>query len=68
MIQVSLIGYAVAGAFLGMSHFDLPYHLMIILILAATSVNQASNLRQATLGREKDRITGNSMVHRDTTL
>lgn len=35
MIQVSLIGYAVAGAFLGMSHFDLPYHLMIILVLAA---------------------------------
>jgi putative inorganic carbon (HCO3(-)) transporter len=35
MIQVSLIGYATAGAFLGMSHFDLPYHLMIILLLAA---------------------------------
>ena len=35
MIQVSLIGYATAGAFLGMSHFDLPYHLMIILVLAA---------------------------------
>jgi len=35
MIQVSLIGYAAAGAFLGMSHFDLPYHLMIILVLAA---------------------------------
>jgi len=35
MIQVSLIAYATAGAFLGMSHFDLPYHLMIILVLAA---------------------------------
>jgi len=35
MIQVSLIGYATAGAFLGMSHFDLPYQLMIILLLAA---------------------------------
>ena len=35
MIQVSLIGYATAGAFLGMSHFDLPYQLMIILVLAA---------------------------------
>ena len=35
MIQVSLIGYGTAGAFLGMSHFDLPYHLMIILVLAA---------------------------------
>jgi probable O-glycosylation ligase (exosortase A-associated) len=35
MIQVSLIGYASGGAFLGMSYFDLPYHLMIILLLAA---------------------------------
>jgi probable O-glycosylation ligase (exosortase A-associated) len=35
MIQVSLIGYAAGGAFLGMSYWDLPYHLMIILLLAA---------------------------------
>lgn len=35
MIQVSLIGYASGGAFLGLAYFDLPYHLMIILLLAA---------------------------------
>ena len=35
MIQVSLIGYAAGGTFLGMSYFDLPYHLMILLVLAA---------------------------------
>lgn len=35
MIQVSLIGYAAGGAFLGMAYFDLPYHLMIVLVLAA---------------------------------
>lgn len=35
MIQVSLIGYATGGAFLGLSYFDLPYHLMIIVVLAA---------------------------------
>jgi putative inorganic carbon (hco3(-)) transporter len=35
MIQVSLIGYAAGGAFLGMSYWDLPYHLMIILVLVA---------------------------------
>jgi probable O-glycosylation ligase (exosortase A-associated) len=35
MIQVSLVGYAAGGAFLGMAYFDLPYHLMIILLLAA---------------------------------
>ena len=35
MIQVSLVGYATGGAFLGMSYWDLPYHLMIIVLLAA---------------------------------
>ncbi|MDP1643967.1 MAG: putative O-glycosylation ligase, exosortase A system-associated [Thiobacillus sp.] len=35
MIQVSLVGYATGGVFLGMAYFDLPYHLMIILVLAA---------------------------------
>lgn len=35
MVQVSLIGYAVGGAFLGLSYFDLPYHLLAILVLTA---------------------------------
>jgi probable O-glycosylation ligase (exosortase A-associated) len=35
MIQVSLVGYAAGGVFLGMAYFDLPYHLMIILVLTA---------------------------------
>ncbi|MEQ1592405.1 MAG: putative O-glycosylation ligase, exosortase A system-associated [Thiobacillaceae bacterium] len=35
MIQVSLIGYAAGGAFLGMAYFDLPYHLIIIIVLTA---------------------------------
>jgi probable O-glycosylation ligase (exosortase A-associated) len=33
MIQVSLVGYAVAGAFLGMTYFDLYYHLLAVLVL-----------------------------------
>jgi len=35
MIQVSLVGYGAGGVFLGLAYFDLTYHLMIILILAA---------------------------------
>lgn len=35
MIQVSMIGYATGGAFLGLAYFDLPYHLMIMVLLAA---------------------------------
>jgi probable O-glycosylation ligase (exosortase A-associated) len=35
MVQVSLIGYATGGAFLGLPYFDLPYHLIIIIMLTA---------------------------------
>ena len=35
MVQVSLIGYAAGGAFLGLAYFDLPYHLMVIVVLTA---------------------------------
>ena len=33
MIQVSFIAYAVGGAFLSLSYFDLPWHLVAILVL-----------------------------------
>jgi probable O-glycosylation ligase (exosortase A-associated) len=33
MVQVSLVGYAVAGLFLGLAYFDLYYHLIAILII-----------------------------------
>lgn len=35
MAQVSLVGYAVGGAFLGLAYFDLPYHILVIVVLAA---------------------------------
>jgi hypothetical protein len=40
MLQVSYIGYAVGGAFLGLAYFDLPYHLMAILVLTKTIVDK----------------------------
>lgn len=33
MIQVSLVGYAVGGAFLSLAYYDLPYHLIAMLVL-----------------------------------
>lgn len=35
MIQVSMVGYASGGAFLGLSYWDMPYHLMATMILTA---------------------------------
>lgn len=34
MCQVSLVGYAVGGAFLSLAYFDLPYNILVMLILA----------------------------------
>ena len=34
MVQVSLVGFAVGGSFLSLSYFDLPYNLMVLVVLA----------------------------------
>ncbi len=36
MVQVSLIGYAASGAFLGLAYFDLYYHLVAIVVILKT--------------------------------
>lgn len=41
MLQVSLIGYAVGGAFLGLAYFDLYYHLVALLVITRVLVQQA---------------------------
>lgn len=39
MLQVSLVGYAVGGAFLSLSYWDLPYNLMILAVGATRWMN-----------------------------
>ena len=34
MVQVSLVGYAVGGAFLSLAYFDLPYYMMVLVVIA----------------------------------
>ena len=34
MAQVSMVGYAVGGAFLSLAYFDLPYNIMVAVVLA----------------------------------
>ncbi len=42
MMQVSMVGYAVGGAFLGLSYFDLYYHLVaVIVVLKAIVAEEA---------------------------
>ena len=33
MCQVALAGYAVGGAFLSLAYFDLPYDVMVLIVL-----------------------------------
>lgn len=47
MIQVSMVGYMVGGAFLGLAYFDLIYHLMVILTVVLRIVEQQSKLEYA---------------------
>jgi probable O-glycosylation ligase (exosortase A-associated) len=39
MVQVSLVGYFVGGAFLSLAYFDLPYDLMVIVVLLKAIVS-----------------------------
>jgi len=41
MIQVSLMGFAVGGAFLSLAYFDLLYHLVALLVLLKLQVSQS---------------------------
>lgn len=40
MCQVALVGYAVGGAFLSLSYFDLPYNIMVMVVLARVWVQK----------------------------
>lgn len=42
MVQVSLAGYMVGGAFLSLAYFDLPYYLMVIIVLTRVWVVKKS--------------------------
>ena len=41
MIQVSLVGYAVGGAFLNLAYYDVPYDLLAAIVLTRTLIAKA---------------------------
>jgi probable O-glycosylation ligase (exosortase A-associated) len=43
MVQVSIIGFAVGGSFLGLAYFDLYYHLIAILVITSYIVDKTLN-------------------------
>lgn len=58
MVQVSLVGYAVGGAFLSLAYFDLPYYLLVLVVVSRVWVQDAlaaqatdENIRAAARSR-----------------
>ncbi len=47
MLQVSIVGYAVGGAFLGLAYFDLPYHLLAMTGILHHLVKEAGAYEEA---------------------
>jgi probable O-glycosylation ligase (exosortase A-associated) len=45
MVQVSLVGYAVGGAFLNLAYYDVPYYLIVALVVTRTLLEK--HLRSA---------------------
>lgn len=49
LTQVSLVGYAVGGAFLSLAYFDLPYNLLVLVVVARRLL--VEQVAQAKVGR-----------------
>lgn len=47
MVQVSLTGFAVGGAFLSLTHFDLPYYILSYVILVDATVRERDKQKMA---------------------
>jgi len=64
MLQVSLVGYAIGGAFLALAYFDLFYHLVVLLMLLKYIVDKQLNNNQRSLqnDRKQSRDTGIPLV------
>lgn len=63
MTQVSLVGYAIGGAFLSLSYFDLPYYLVMVLVVLKgivrdEALRRTAESKAAELGMEMKIPTG----------
>ncbi|MBB1125373.1 putative O-glycosylation ligase, exosortase A system-associated [Thiospirillum jenense] len=58
MLQVSLIGYAAAGAFLSLAYFDYPYYLIAMSVIAGKLIQQPNDgMAPRQMNKRTDRTT-----------
>ncbi len=60
MCQVSLVGYALGGAFLSLAYFDLPYNAMIMVVLARNWLERKAWLDESPAANLSPTIAGAS--------
>jgi probable O-glycosylation ligase (exosortase A-associated) len=65
MVQVSLIGFAAGGAFLGLAYFDLPYNLIALLVALQQVVTRALEQRASESSAEPATGSGNRFQRDD---
>ena len=53
MCQVSLVAYGSGGAFLGLAYFDLPYHILVLLVVTKVVVERELAVVQAAQAPER---------------
>ncbi len=58
MCKVSLVGYAVGGAFLSLSYFDLPYYLMVMVVLTRVWAESKQWLKEPVYPKNWKTIPG----------
>jgi len=58
MLQVSLVGFAASGAFLGLAYFDLYYHLIALIVLLKVQSRQLAGQPISVAPQEETNIQG----------
>ena len=66
MVQVSLMGYAVGGAFLGLAYFDLYYNLIAIMVICSVLLKeQIAEMKTAEASKELEPGAGDEETETD---
>ena len=69
MLQVSLIGYAVSGAFLGLAYFDLYYDLVAMIVICKMIIQEQSLQREAEANPPEPGVSaGAGQSHREARM
>ena len=53
MCQVSLAGYAVGGAFLSLAYYDLPYNVLVMVVLGRRYLDQKAWVQEPAYGQNR---------------